>query len=272
MNFANILNRIAGTDPEFYERVSPRRRVIDNWMPRVALTALPLALGAVFNKAHGRNTGLLSDTLNFALKLEMLLSRFHETAQSQAGLIPLHDVAAMQLISANETAHRVFVRNTLIAMGATPISEPAFDFTAGNGLGTGPFADVFINYVTFLSVSQTLEETALRAYKGAAPELMSDNSVLEAALRIHSVKARHVAMLRKMRFNNGHTTAKPWMTGAESGIASMPTGATWAGEDNASQAGIMITSLGASTSVATEAFDEPLSKATVESIIDPFIA
>ena len=272
MNFANILNKIASTDPEFYERVSPRRRMIANWMPRVGLTALPLALGSLFNKAYGRNTDMVSDILNFALKLEMLESRFYEAGLAQPGLIPLHDLSAMQLISANETAHRIFVRNTIIAMGAGPISEPPFDFTAGNGLGTGPFADVFTNYVTFLTVSQTLEETGVRAYKGVAPDLMSDNALLQAALQIHSVEGRHVAMVRKMRHDNGHTMAKPWVTGAQSGIASMPTGPTWAGDDNTTQLGISLTSLGISSTTATEAFDEPLTRGTVETIVDPFMA
>ena len=272
MNFANILNNIARTDPEFYERISPRRRIISNWLPKATLTTLPLVLGGLFNKAYGKQTGLIEDTLNFALKLEMLESRFYEMALTKTGLIPAHDLPAIQLISANETAHRTFVRNTIVGMGGTPISEPNFDFTGGNGLGTGPYADVFINYVTFLALSQTFEETAVRAYKGAAPNLMSDNAVLEAALQVHSVEGRHAAMLRRMRRLNGHTTAMPWITQAQSGIESMPAGATWAGEDNTIQAGVTITALGVSSDAATEAFDEPLSQAAVEAIIDPFVA
>src|SRR5690606_6100982 len=100
------LNKISETDPEFYERVSPRRRVIAGWMPKVALATLPLALGSLFQKAYGKNTDLLIDTLNFALKLEMLESRFYEMALTRSGLIPAADLPAIQLISANETAHR----------------------------------------------------------------------------------------------------------------------------------------------------------------------
>jgi hypothetical protein len=271
MNFANILDRISQTDPEFYERVSPRRRIIAGWMPKVALAALPLALGSLFNKAYGRNADIVVDTLNLALKLEMLESRFYETALTKAGLIPAHDLPAIQLISANETAHRTFMRNTIIAIGGTPISEPRFDFTAGNGLGTGPFADVFINYATFLAVAQTLEETGLRAYKGGTANLIANNEILQAALQIHSVEGRHVAMLRKMRAYNGHTTAKPWTTGDQSGIASTPTGPTWAGEDNTIQLGADITGLGIAHGAATEAFDEPLTMAQADAIVNPFI-
>jgi len=271
MNFNNILHKIARTDPEFYARVSPRRRIIGSWMPKVALASLPLALGSLFQKAYGRNTDLITDTLNFALKLEMLESRFYEKALSISGLIPLKDLPAIQLISANETAHREFVRNTILALGGTPIAEPKFDFTGGNGLGTGPFANVFINYTTFLALSQIFEETGLRAYKGSTPDLMGNDEVLQAALQIHSVEGRHVAMLRKMRFDNGHTIVKPWITGAQSGIAGMPTGPTWAGEDNTMQLGFQLGSLGTPPDAATEAFDEPLSQTQVEAIVDPFI-
>jgi rubrerythrin len=272
MNFANILHQIAQADPEFYERVSPRRRVIARWMPKVALSALPFALGSLFNKAYGQNTDVVINTLNFALKLEMLESRFYETALTRAAaIIPSRDLPALRLMSANEAAHREFVRNTIIALGATPIAEPRFDFTGGNGLGTGPYADVFINYTTLLAISQTFEETGVRAYKGSAPNLMSNNDVLQAALQIHSVEARHAAMVRKMRHDNGHTTAKPWITGAQSGIASMPSGPTWEGEENTVHAGIAVTA-SVSQDAATEAFDEPLSMAQVEAIADPFIA
>ena len=270
MNFANILHRISQTDPDFYERVSPRRRIIANWMPKVALTTLPLALGALFNKAYGKNTDVIVDTLNFALKLEMLESRFYEQALTSSGFIPANELPALQLISANETAHRTFVSNTIKAIGGTPIAQPKFDFTAGNGLGTGPYFDVFFNYVTFLALSQAFEETGVRAYKGSVPKLMSDNAVLEAALQLHSVEARHVAMLRKIRKANGHTTVKPWITQAQSGTATIPA-ASWVGEDNTIQGGIDITTLGVSSDAATEAFDEPLTMTQVEAIIEPFI-
>lgn len=270
MNFAHILAHISRTDPEFYERVSPRRSVIAGWMPKAALATLPLALGSLFRKAYGRNTDLITDTLNFALKLEMLESRFYEAALTHSGLIPAKDLPAIQLLSANETAHREFVRSTIVAMGGTPIAEPRFDFTGGNGLGTGPYADVFINYTTFLTIAQTLEETGLRAYKGSAPSLMGNNEVLEYALRIHSVEGRHVAMLRKLRHDNGHTTAKPWITQAQSGIPSMPSGPTWAGEENTTQLYMAVP--GVSSDTATEAFDEPLTMAQADAIADPFIA
>ena len=58
MNLANILHSIAETDPEVYERTSTRRRIIRNWMPKVALTTLPLTLTLTKRmiSSRGRNT------------------------------------------------------------------------------------------------------------------------------------------------------------------------------------------------------------------------
>ena len=53
--------------------------------------------------------------------------------------------------------------------------------------------DVFSNYKTFLAVSQALEDTGVRAYKGQAGNLKSSDEILTVALQIHSVEARHAA-------------------------------------------------------------------------------
>jgi uncharacterized protein YbjT (DUF2867 family) len=68
-----------------------------------------------------------------------------------------------------------------------------------------------------------LKIPGVRAYKGQAANLISNNAVLEAALRIHSVEARHAAHLRYMRRNSqvpGGWKREAWITGKESGIAS----------------------------------------------------
>jgi hypothetical protein len=43
----------------------------------------------------------------------------------------------------------------------TPVSKPIFSFTTGCA-----FADVFSDVDTFYAVSQTFEDTVVRAYKG----------------------------------------------------------------------------------------------------------
>ena len=276
MNFANILHKIAETDPEVYERTSPRRRVIRNWMPKIALATLPVALGGLFNKAYGKSTDAIVDTLKLALTLEYLESSFYATALARTNLFPVgraKDLAAIQLIGANEAAHRDFVAQTIATVTGSPAPpSPVFDYTGGKGSGAGPFSDVFTNYVTFLGVSQAFEETGVRAYKGGAPNLMSDNDILTAALQLHSVEGRHAAKIRQMRVENGQATVKPWITQATSGITNPAASPVYFGESNTLQGGIQISGIGGvSADAATEAFDEPLGADAVMAIASNFI-
>src|SRR5690348_13193649 len=71
MNLHNILSEIGKADPEVYERLDARRSVIKRFATiggRVALTAVPLALGSMFKSAYGQtNTATLEDVLQYAL-------------------------------------------------------------------------------------------------------------------------------------------------------------------------------------------------------------
>jgi hypothetical protein len=127
-----------------------------------------------------------------------------------------------------------------------------------------------------LAVSQAFEDTGVRAYKGQAGNLISNNEVLTAALQIHSVEARHASHIRQMRKANGAlvpagVNVKPWITGNQSGIGSPAVQAIYNGEDVTTQAGVNIATGGISAAAASEAFDEPLTKAEVLAIVDPFI-
>lgn len=269
MNFANILNEIAKTDPEVYERTSERRSILKNFGSKIALTALPFALGSLFNKAYGQTTGDIIGVLNFALTLEHLEAGFYVQALAAPGLIPAGaPTAAIQTISAHETAHVSFLQSAITASGGTPVPSPTFDFTAG-----GTFADVFTSYATFLAVAQTFEDTGVRAYKGQAGNLITNNDVLTAALNIHSVEARHASHIRQMRKANGFGDVKPWITGNNSGIGAVVQ-ASYNGEEITTQAGIQITGINGqaiSADAASEAFDEPLSKDEILAIVSPFI-
>ena len=141
------------------------------------------------------------------------------------------------------------------------------------------------NYAVLLAVAQTFEDTGVRAYKGQAARLVSNNDVLQAALQIHSVEARHAAHIRQMRRNLGAAIPagqmlQPWITLNQSGIET-GSGAlnaliakSYAGEEAVSQANVAITNIGGQTIAAeqaSEAFDEPLTKAQVADIVDPFV-
>lgn len=273
MNFQNILQSIADADPELYERCSTRRRLIRNWMPKVALTALPFAFGSLFRKAYGKADDAVIDTLRFALMLERLESSFYNLALQQAGLIPSQERPAIELMAANETAHVSFVELMINSAGGSAAGVPhQFDYTGGRGSGVGPFTDVFDRYASFLEVAQLLEETGLRAYKGAMPDLMGHNEILQGALQIHSVEARHAAKLRQMRADHSFAGIRPWITQAESGIPNAAAQASYAGEGNTLQGGadlLLLTSL--SGDALTEAFDEPMGRDVAMAIVSNFI-
>lgn len=283
MNLQNILNDIEKVDPEVYDKMDTRRKTMQQFAKiggRVALAAIPLALGGMFKKAYGQVSSTIVDTLQFALTLEYLEAEFYTLGVASAGLIPAGaPTGAITTIRDHETAHVNFLKTTITALGATPVPKPTFDFTAGNGSGNGPFAGVFSNYALFLAVAQAFEDTGVRAYKGQAGNLITNNDVLTAALNIHSVEARHASHIRQMRRANGSlvpagVTVKPWITLNQSGIGSPAVQPIYNGEETTMQAGVQITGINGtsiSADAASESFDEPLTKAEVLAIVDPFI-
>lgn len=281
MNFLNILNKIAETDPEFLERTSERRHVIKNLTKGVTIATLPFVTGALFNKAYGQTGGMntVLDTLNFALTLEYLEATFYQMALDSSGLIPSGDARnAIQTIADDEAAHVSFLKNAITGAGGTPVDKPNFDFSGGKGSNNGPFKGVFSNYDLFLAVAQAFEDTGVRAYKGQATNLMSNNDVLTAALQIHSVEARHAAHIRSMRRAKGGSLVsgevKPWIVGSNSNINSPAVDPIYAGEGNTTQAGVKIVQIGGeaiSSDEASAAFDEPLTKEEVLSVASLFL-
>jgi len=283
MNLYNVIEEIEKADPEVYERLDGRRDAIKKFASfsgKAALAAIPLALGSMFQKSYGQSTTQqIIDVLNFALTLEYLEAEYYVRGLDAPGLIAVVDRPAFQTIKMHELAHVEFLRSTILALGGTPVAKPTFDYTAGNGSMAGPFADVFTNYGTYLAVSQTFEDTGVRAYKGQAANLISSNEVLRAALRIHSVEGRHAAHVREIRRRNGllvpaGVLLQPWITLNQSGIASPLVQPSYNGEELTTQAGVNVVGINGfaiTAEDASEAFDEPLTKAQVLAIVDPFI-
>jgi len=276
MNILNILDEIEKVDAEIYERINPRRAAMKsfyNMGSKVAMAAVPLAMGSMFKKAYGQTPSGVIDVLNFALTLEYLEYYFYQQGAAQPGLIPAGTpaVAAINTIRDHELAHVNLLKGAISASGGTPVSFTAanFDYTAKNN-----FPTVFSSYPTFLAVAQAFEDTGVRAYKGQATALMSAPSVLQTALQIHSVEARHAAHIRQMRTTaagGGQTAMKPWITGANDSGIGAAVDAVYKGEDNVTQGGVNITSLGFSVNAATASFDEALSTADVLAIASLFI-
>jgi hypothetical protein len=276
MNLFNIISEIEKVDPEIHERLSPRRDVIKNitsFGSKVAVAAMPFALGTMFKKAYGATPASdVVDVLNFALTLEHLEAGFYNTGTQSPNLIPASGSAYIGVVTRDENAHVKFLQTVIKSLNGTPVPAATFDFTGGNNKGNGPFKDVFTNYTTFLAVAQVFEDTGVRAYKGQAPALLGNKELLTAALSIHAVEARHASAVRKLRHDLGHdANTRPYIVstanlGNDTGVGVV--NANYAGEENVTQGGVnLVTALKVSAAVATASFDEPLTKDQVVSLL-----
>ena len=281
MNLFNIIKEIEKVDPEVYERLDSRRSMFKHFAgfgKKLTAAAVPLAFGSMLNKAYGQtSTGrTITQVLEFAYLLENLEAEFYKQAVMAAPAVgaPAIAVTALTTIRDHEIAHVNFLK---IALGASAPTYTAasFDYSA-----KGNLTNTFTNYGTMLAVAQAFEDTGVRAYKGQAGFLVSNNEVLEAALKIHSVEARHAAHIRRMRRDaatNPVATNKPWITGKDLGGLPALIQPIYDGEELTTQAGVVITGISSggvtiSAAAASEAFDEPLDTEQVTAIVTPFLA
>ncbi|MVN76790.1 ferritin-like domain-containing protein [Hymenobacter sp. HMF4947] len=264
MNIFEIISEIEKVDPEVYDRLDSRRSIFKHMSglgQKLTAAAVPLAFGAVLNKAYAQTTAApgVVDVLNFALRLEYLESTFYNLGLGTIGAtataaqttfrsgFSTTNLASLDIIRLDESNHVSALIATITALGGTPIAAPNrtpnalgvtgdFDFTGGKGTGTGPFAGIFTTPATFLAVAQALEDTGVRAYKGGAPYLMSNKDVLTAALNIHSVEARHASRLRTMRragaANNTASAVAPTNSGTNEADRSASPKSWISGNDN----------------------------------------
>jgi hypothetical protein len=95
-------------------------------------------------------------------------------------MVPDH----IRTVGDHEAAHVTALTDTVEQFGADPVGEATYDF----------------GYETpseFFAVAKALENTGVAAYAGAAPTVSNDE-VFAAAIGIHSVEARHAAMLNEL--------------------------------------------------------------------------
>ena len=200
----------------------------------------------------------LTDALQLALVLEYLEDQYHAEGLATAGLIPTADRVVFQQIAKHETAHVAFLKAALTSLGATPGTKPLFDFTA-NGAFTP-----FTNYQQFLILAQAFEDTGVRAYKGQAGNVMGNKAILQAALQIHSVEARHASQVRRMRMNKG------WIELNNGGNMPAATDPVYAGEQVTMQAGFN-TATAFGPEAGSAAYDEILTGSQAQAIAALFI-
>lgn len=235
----------------------------------LALGSIPIALGALSREVYAQQPSDVLDVLQFALLLEYLEADFYARGVAAAGLIDAADRTIFTTISAHETVHVAALQSLISGKGATPITKPVFDFTAKGNLPGFNFSAG--QYETFKALAMAFEDTGVRAYKGQAPRLINDKTALTAALTIHSVEARHAAEVRRLRGKKG------WISSNSRDDLPAFTQGIYDGEDTMVQGGVTVTSLpdaanNGGATAASEAFDEPLTKAQVTTIITPFLA
>jgi rubrerythrin len=120
------------------------------------------------------------DILNFALTLEYLETAFYEEAQKKvkaSGELK----KLLPLFLSDEKQHVAALKGTVEKLGGKPVAEPTFNFEYSGTAG-------------FLKLAETLENTGVGAYNGAAPSIKS-KEVLAAAGSIVQVEARHAAAI-----------------------------------------------------------------------------
>jgi hypothetical protein len=308
-------------DPELVDRLAARKEEIEQGSPTrpgvaaaLALGSVPIALAALSRDVYGQSTlpTAIKNVLDFALALEIFENEFYKavlgtstaaaqnnafaTVRTAAAAVP-GAVNTLQQIQKHEAAHVA----TLTAAGATNVfslDATKFDFTGARGAGNGPFAKATTDLPFLLQVAQGAEDTGVRAYKGQAANLMTQRAILETALRIHSVEARHASRIRRMRRATAGALDVVRYSGTVRGGGSSAAGATDLGtqsamvtaafnaiygpgantttapsEANFSQAGVNVSTLASANfgvDAATEAFDEPLDRGDVLAIVQPF--
>jgi Ferritin-like domain len=309
-------------DPELLDRLVERKEDIENGSPArpgiiaaLSLASVPIALAALSKDVYGQSAlpAAIKNVLDFALALEIFENEFYKAvlgtsavAAQNAAFAPVRVLAAavpgavstIQQIQKHETAHVA----TLLATGATNVFNldgTSFDFTGNrSATGGGPFAKATTDLPFLLEVAQGAEDTGVRAYKGQAANLMSSSAILEAALRIHSVEARHASRIRRMRRAAAGAPSAVRYSGTVRGGDAAAAGATDLGpnaaavtaafnriygagansstapsESNTTHGGVDVTTLAGAQfglEAAQEAFDEPLDRADVVAIVQPF--
>ncbi|WPO81023.1 ferritin-like domain-containing protein [Chryseobacterium sp. JJR-5R] len=272
MNILKLLDRLS--DDKFFTTEASRLETlsqISQFGKKAAVASIPLGLGALMTTSAKAQTtattatvpgnagkSALTDALQLALVLEYLEDEYYTKGLSTAGLIPSTDRPVFMQISKHESAHVAFLKSTLTSLGQTPGAKPTFDFTVNGAFS--PFSD----YNQFLVLAQAFEDTGVRAYKGQAGNVMSNKTVLQAALQIHSVEARHASQVRRMRANKG------WIELANGGNMPAATNPVYAGEGVTVQAGFN-TAAAFGPEAGSAAYDEILTGSDAQAIATLFI-
>ena len=116
--------------------------------------------------------------LNYALTLEYLEAAFYNEATKNKVAKGAQQSVFLKRVTADENAHVAYLKK---ALGKKAVSAPKVEFGSAT------------SKAKWLSVSQSLENTGVKAYSGQALNISSPD-VVTAALEILSVEARHASV------------------------------------------------------------------------------
>jgi hypothetical protein len=228
-----------------------------------AIAAHPAASGGV---ADAGPTDVL-DALQTLLQVEYLQTALYGRAAAATGLVPTSDVAVFSAIGLRVSAQLTTLTTAIRARTGIPAASPIFDFTVKGALPGFTFA--VGQYPTLQMVAQAVGDFAVRAYVGQLAALATDKGALNAALAILAVKGRIASEVRRLRGKKG------WITGSSRDDLPAFAQPIYDGEDNVTQSAINLTAAAkgfGDAASASEAFDEPLTKAQVAAILALFVA
>jgi hypothetical protein len=273
MNIVNILDNIEKIDTEVNDRLNPRRAAMKSMLSfgkKAAIASVPLGLGSMFSTASAQTPA--SDGQIASLQVVLAIKHF-ELALINNGInrpftkpLSANDKVALTQIKDQETKHIAFLQKAITDAGKVPVAAKAtYDFTGGNN-----YPDINNSSNTFLKVVQGIKDVSVRAMKGQVGVFLKAGTLLDAALAIHAVDARHSSKLRYMRLVAGYSSInKPWVSERDKTEAEAIGQYVFAGEDNDNGA-TNINGQAVTHAQATEAFDEPLSKEEVATALAAF--
>ena len=219
-------------------RALNRRRFLTTMAAASAVASVAGTLGTREAEAQ-TTTPSVTDVLNFALNLEFFEAEFYSygaTGQSlsanvAAGVITANmptittsnvinppqvklsgnELAVATALMQDEAHHIALIQSTIMSspLSGTPITEPSIDFSAG---GTIP---PVTTDVAFFAAARQFTSVGNSAYMGAAGDLISNTTVLQAAAQILGAEAQHQGVVNYLCALLGITPAQSAMLDAQ---------------------------------------------------------
>ncbi|HEV2075795.1 MAG TPA: ferritin-like domain-containing protein [Thermoleophilaceae bacterium] len=137
------------------------------------------------------------EIVNYALFLEYLEEQFYDEVRKSGEISDSRIRRLVELVYTNEAEHAEALEALATQLGGVPVDRPRTDFTKVLAGGQSKI----------LTVAAEVENLGASAYLGQAA-LVSNDFVLEAALTVHTVEARHAAAFNELAGNGFRASKK----------------------------------------------------------------